>query len=95
MNKWEQFEYILKQVLPSYIHHTRLSCNVELNQAHYYGKFEYKWTLEIKKDCGLYEEIRNISRFCDINWDDMFWSTQYMKLVSYVDTNEKITPVYW
>ena len=94
MNKWEQFEYILKQVLPSYIHFTRLSCNVELNYENY-DTFEYNWTLEIKKNCGLYEEIITLSTFCDIKWDDMYWSPEYMKLVSYINSKEKITPVYW
>ena len=94
MNKWEQFEYILKQVLPSYIHFTRLSCDVEINYETY-NTFEYKLTLEIKKNCGLYEEIINLSTFCDIKWDDMYWSPEYMKLVSYIDSKERITPVYW
>ena len=94
MNQWEQFEYILKQVLPSYIHFTRLSCNVELNYETN-NTFEYEWTLEVKKDCGLYEEIINLSKFCDIKWDKMFWSPEYMKLVSYIGSNKKITPVYW
>ena len=94
MNKWGQFEYILKQVLPSYIHFTRLSCDVDLIYGTY-DTFEYKWTLEIKKDCGLYEEIINLSTFCDITWDEMFWSPEYTKLVSYIKSKEKILPVYW
>jgi hypothetical protein len=67
---------------------------VELNYENY-DTFEYNWTLEIKKNCGLYEEIITLSTFCDIKWDDMYWSPEYMKLVSYINSKEKITPVYW
>lgn len=95
MNKWEQFEYILKQVLPSYIHHTRLSCNVELNQYQHFMRYQYRWSLEVKRNCGLYEEIRSISQFCGINWEGMDWTEEYVKLRGYEESNKKINPVYW
>lgn len=95
MNKWEQFEYILKQVLPSYKSHTRLSLTVDRPSSIYEINGIYTWRLYIKSGSGLYQELISLSKFCGIEWEHQFWDNKETILEMSEYCRENIKPVYW
>ena len=95
MNKWEQFEYILKCVLPSYRSHTRLSLNVDRPSTIYGLNGTYTWRLCFKSDSGLFKELISLSKFCGIEWEHQFWDEKETILELSEYSREMVKPVYW
>jgi hypothetical protein len=95
MNKWEQFEYILNCVLPSYRSHTRLSLNVDRPSTIYGINGTYTWRLYLKTNSGLYEELVSLSKFCGIEWEHQFWDEKETILELSEYSREMVKPVYW
>jgi len=95
MNKWQQFEHILRNTLPSYKKLTKLSCSCEIVTDYPYKKFKYEWVLLFNTKCGLYEELLNISKFCEIEWEQAYWDDLNTKFVLSEQIYELIEPVYW
>jgi hypothetical protein len=95
MNKWEQFEYILKCVLPSYRFHTRLSLNVEYPDSIYGINGTNTWRLSIKTSSGLFYELVSLSKFCGIEWEHQFWDEKETILELSEYSPKMVNPVYW
>lgn len=95
MNKWEQFEYVLKRVLPSYKSHTRLTLSVERSSSIYGINGTYTWRLYLRTGCGLYEELISLSKFCGIEWEHRFWDEKETIFEMSEYSNEMINPVSW
>jgi hypothetical protein len=96
MNKWEQFEYILKCTLPSYRSHTRLSLSVDYQNSTIYDINQtYTWRLYFKSGSGLYEELIGLSKFCGIEWEHQFWDEKETILEMSEYSHEIIKPIYW
>lgn len=95
MNKWEQFEYILKRVLPSYRSHTRLSVSVERSESIYDINGTYTWRLYIKSSSGLFHELISLSKFCGIEWEHQFWDERETILEISEYSREMVKSVYW
>lgn len=98
MTKWEQFEYILKRVLPSYKQRSRLSVTVQSNNFNY-SKYtqerECVWRLEIYRSSGLFEDIKTISDFCGIYWEHMTYSMEDGLILELTENREEIKPIFW
>lgn len=98
MTKWEQFEYILKRVLPSYKQRSRLSLTVQSNNFNY-SKYtqerECVWRLEIYRSSGLFEDIKTISDFCGIYWEHMTYSMEDGLILELTENREVIKPIFW
>lgn len=98
MTKWEQFEYILKCLLPSYKQRTRLSMSISSNyfsQTQYIRDTECVWRLEIYRGSELFEDIKTISDFCGIYWEHMTYSMEHELILELTENREKIKPIYW
>jgi hypothetical protein len=97
MNKWEQFEYILKCTLPSYKRFTNLSLECT-RPHHHYEYYNYVWRLQITYGCGLYQELVSLSKFCGIEWEHQFYTESdggYMIIEMSENYREPISPVFW
>ena len=97
MNKWEQFEYILKCVLPSYKRFTNLSLECT-RPHHHYEYYNYVWKLKIRYGSGLFPELVSLSKFCGIEWEHQFYTESdggYMIIEMSENHKEPISPVYW
>jgi hypothetical protein len=98
MTKWEQFEYILKRVLPSYKQRSRLSLTVlsnNFNYSKYTQERECVWRLEIYRSSGLFEDIKTISDFCGIYWEHMTYSMEDGLILELTENREVIKPIFW
>jgi hypothetical protein len=98
MTKWEQFEYILKRVLPSYKQRSRLSLTVlsnNFNYSKYTQERECVWRLEIYRSSGLFEDIKTISDFCGIYWEHMTYSMEDGLILELTENREEIKPIFW
>ena len=98
MTKWEQFEYILKRLLPLYKQRSRLSVLISsdnFNYSKYSRDNQYVWRLEIYRDVKLFEDIRTISNFCGINWEYMTYSMEHELILELTENKEEIKPIFW
>lgn len=98
MTKWEQFEYILKCLLPSYKQRSRLSLTIRSNNftySKYTRENECVWRLEINRGSEVFEDIKTISDFCGIYWEHMTYSMEHELILELTENKEEITPIYW
>ena len=98
MTKWEQFEYILKCLLPSYKQRTRLSMSISSNyfsHSQYIRDTECVWRLEIYRGSELFEDIKTISDFCGIYWEHMTYSMEHELILELTENKEEIKPIFW
>ena len=98
MNKWEQFEYILKCLLPSYKQRSRLSLTVESNNfaySQYIRDNKCIWRLEISRGSEFFEDIKTISDFCGIYWEYMTYTMEHELILELTENREEITPIFW
>ena len=98
MTKWEQFEYILKCLLPSYRQRSRLSLSItSTNYAYseYTRVKECRWKLVINRGSEVFEDIKTISDFCGIYWEHMTYSMEHELILELTENKEEITPIYW
>jgi hypothetical protein len=95
MNKWEQFEHIVKKVLHTYSL-TQLSCQISSSTSYPYKTFSYGWELQINEiNIKIYDELLTISYFCGIEWNETIFDEGKIKIRLTEHTYEYIEPVYW
>jgi hypothetical protein len=98
MTKWEQFEYILKCVLPSCKQRSRLSLTMESNDfkhSQYIRDNKCIWRLEITKGSELFEDIKTISDFCEIYWEYISYTIEDELILELTENREEIKPIFW